>query len=55
MNFMLLNLGKILFPHLPRDLRRRRMNVLLLTTFTSVLLATVMVVVMTKMGKLLGH
>jgi hypothetical protein len=55
MNFIMLNIGKILFPNLPLDLRRRRMNVVAATVITSVALAGVMVVVLTKMGKFGGN
>jgi hypothetical protein len=44
------NLGKILFPHLPPDLRRRRMSVLLITGMVSVTLAALMALVMAKLG-----
>jgi len=55
MNFIMLNVGKRLFPNLPRDLRRRRMNVVVVTAITSVALAGVIMVVMTKMGKFFGN
>ena len=50
-----MNIGKMLFPNQSRDLRRREMNVLCLTAFTTLVLAGIVVVVITRMGKLLGH
>ncbi len=55
MNFIMLNAGKILFPNLPRDLRRRKMNVVAATAITCAILAGVMIVAMTKFGKLWGN
>jgi hypothetical protein len=49
------HLGKILFPTLPRDLRRRRMNVFFITLFTSVMFASGMAILMIKVGRLGGH
>jgi hypothetical protein len=46
----MISLGKILFPHLPPDLRRRRMSVLLITGMVSLTLAALMGLVMAKLG-----
>jgi hypothetical protein len=51
----MLNLGKMLFPNLPRDLRRRRMAVLVITALASVVFAGVMVFLLAKMGRPGGH
>ncbi len=55
MNFIMLRAGKMLFPNLPRDLRRRKMNVVAVTAITSLMLAGIIVVVMTMMLKMTGH
>ncbi len=44
------NLGKILFPHLPPDLRRRRMSVVLITGMVSLTVAVSMALLMAKLG-----
>jgi hypothetical protein len=51
MNFFLLNVGKMLFPDLPRDLRRRRMSVIILTAFISVVVAGIVALVILKSGR----
>lgn len=51
MNYKMLNLGKIMFPHLPPDLRRRRMAVFFITAFVSVVVAVSTAFLMTEMGK----
>jgi hypothetical protein len=51
MNFFLLNVGKMLFPDLPRDLRRRRMSVIFLTAFISVVVAGIVALVILKSGR----
>lgn len=42
-------LGKILFPHLPRDLRQRKINVFFLVVFVALLAAGGMAYSMLKM------
>jgi hypothetical protein len=51
MNFILLYVGKMFFPDLPRDLLRRRMSVIFLTAFISVLVGGIVVFVMFKSGR----
>ena len=50
MNYLMLNLGKIMFPNLPPDLRRRRLAVFLITAFVSVVVAGITAFVMTEAG-----
>ena len=38
-------LGRLLFPHLPSDLQRRKMNIVLAVLFVSLLLGGLMVLV----------
>ncbi len=44
----MLKIEKMLFPNLPWDLRRRKMNTLVITALVSAIFAGVMVVVITK-------
>jgi hypothetical protein len=39
MNFITAYIGKLLFPRLPRDLRRRKINIISLVLFISLLAA----------------
>ncbi len=55
MNYIILNLGKMLFPNLPPDLRRRRMSVLFITVFVGLMVAGITVLLMTETGKLGRH
>ncbi len=55
MNFILLNLGKIMFPKLPPDLQRRRLAVFLFTVLVSVTVAGVTVLMMTQLAKMGRH
>ena len=43
-------LGKLLFPKLPRDLRRRRMNAILITTLVSLVFTAGMAFIMMRTG-----
>ena len=48
-------LGKMLFPKLPRDLRQRKVSVLVMTVFTSLMLAGTVAVLMLKIGGFSRH
>jgi len=48
---MTLNFGKLLFPHLPPDQRRREMRVLLATLLTGLFIAGTTALVMIAVGK----
>jgi hypothetical protein len=52
MNYIMLNLGRMLFPNLPPDLRRRRMAVLFITALVSMAVAVSTAFLMIEMGKL---
>jgi hypothetical protein len=51
MNGILLFFGKLLFPNLPRELRRRRMKTICITLFTGLAGAGVAVWIMLKMNR----
>jgi len=44
-------LGKLLFPHLPRDQRKSQMSVLTLVLIVSLIVAATMGVLMLRFGK----
>jgi hypothetical protein len=54
MNFVTTFIGKLLFPRLPRDLRRRRINIISLVLFISLLVACAIafaMVMVQRMGR----
>jgi hypothetical protein len=51
MNYFMLNLGRILFPHLPRDLCRHRLDVFFLTVFVSAVVAGITALVIAGLAK----
>ncbi len=55
MNYLMLNLGKMLFPNLPPDLRRRRLAVFFITAFVSVAVAGITALLLTEMGRFGRH
>jgi hypothetical protein len=42
------NLGKLLFPHLPRDLRKRKMRIVFMTLATSLIFSLLLVLWMIR-------
>jgi hypothetical protein len=50
MNYLMLNLGKIMFPKLPPDLRRRRLAVFFITALVSLTVAAVTAFLITEAG-----
>jgi hypothetical protein len=48
-------IGKILFPQLPRDQRRRRVTEITLTLLVGFAVAAIIAVVMLKTGKPVSH
>lgn len=55
MNRILSALGKLLFPHLPHDLRHRKMRVFCAALFVGLAVAGVIVLVIIKIGKSRGR
>jgi hypothetical protein len=51
MNYFMLNLGRILFLHLPRDLCRHRLGVFFLTVFVSAVVAEITALVIAGSAK----
>jgi hypothetical protein len=49
------NFGKLLFPRLPRDVRRRRTANFFIALFAGVAVAGFIALAMIKLGKVLGH
>lgn len=55
MNRILKILGKACFPHLPRDMRKRRMNLFFIVTGACMVSAYGVAKIMITMGKIHGH
>jgi len=54
-HFMTPDFGKLLFPRLQRDQRRREMRILLAVWLTGLVIAGIIALVMIKMGKAKLH